>query len=207
MTDTAAFDFDGTLLPRDSLVPFLASVAGRRAVAVALVRRGPRIAAALGGLADRAEAKCRLLTDLLAGRSVSEVEAAAGEFARRLLDNLRPDVLARLRWHQAAAHQTVIVSASPAIYLRRLGRALGIDEVLATELEVRDGVLTGRLAGPNCRGAEKVARLRSWLGDGEHGRLWVYGDSAGDSALFAIADVAQRVRKRPIPARPEVGVA
>lgn len=205
MTDTAVFDFDGTLLPGDSLLPFLALVAGRRALVGALVRRGPRIAAAMAGMSDRGEAKRRLLTDLVGGRAVADVEEAARRFSAALVGRLRPDVLARLRWHQSAGHRTVIVSASPGVYVRPVGAALGVDGVMATELVIGDGRFTGSIDGRNCRGAEKLDRLRAWLGSREQGRLWVYGDSAGDRELLAAADIAQRVTKRAIPELPAGG--
>ena len=62
-----------------------------------------------------------------------------------------------------------------------------------------DHRLTGRMAGPNCRGPEKVARLEEWLAarcDGEPAHVFAYGDSAGDRDLLARADVATRVRPR-----------
>ncbi|MGH9000745.1 MAG: haloacid dehalogenase-like hydrolase, partial [Acidimicrobiia bacterium] len=50
------------------------------------------------------------------------------------------------------------------------------------------GRLTGALLGANCRGAEKVARLREWLGGEElEVDLWAYGDSRGDAELLALA--------------------
>ncbi len=83
------------------------------------------------------------------------------------------------------------------MYLAPTGAALGFDQVLATQLEVGDdGLLTGRLRGPNVRGVEKSARLRAWLAatlpDTPY-RLWAYGDSAGDRELLAMADHPVRV--------------
>ena len=84
-------------------------------------------------------------------------------------------------WHRQAGHRVVIVSASPTVYLDAAGRRLGVDAVLATELEVgADGRLTGRLAGPNCRGEEKVKRLQAWLdGSGREGFLGKEGSTRG----------------------------
>ena len=64
--------------------------------------------------------------------------------------------------------------------------------VVATRLEVDpDGRCTGRLAGHNCRAAEKLIRLDRWLADHSLTRsdieLWAYGDSAGDRELLAAA--------------------
>jgi phosphatidylglycerophosphatase C len=59
----------------------------------------------------------------------------------------------------------------------------------------RNGRLTGRLVGANCRGAEKARRTREWLrANGLAGaELWAYGDSSGDDELLALADHPLRV--------------
>ena len=86
--------------------------------------------------------------------------------------------------------------------LFRSARRLGVQGALATELQVGpDGRCTGHLDGPNCRGHEKVERLRRWLG-GRSPRLWAYGDSSGDDELLAMADHPVRVHSAPIPEVP-----
>ena len=63
--------------------------------------------------------------------------------------------------------------------------------MIAVEPEVGDdGILTGRLTGPNVRGPEKEVRLRHWLGDDLPEIMWAYGNSSGDRELLAMADVA-----------------
>jgi len=101
-------------------------------------------------------------------------------------------VIARLREHQRAGHTTLIVSASPAVYVRVAARILGVDDVIATELEVRDGRLTGRLDGRNCRAEEKAARLEMWIA-GREVELHAYGNSPDDDAMLRRADHPVRV--------------
>jgi phosphatidylglycerophosphatase C len=183
----AAFDFDGTLVPGDSLIPFLTAVRGRAAVGRALAVLGPSIGWALAGRGDRDAAKERLVSRLLAGVPRADVAKAGDVFARVLLDRVRPSMLARLGWHRDEGHELVLVSASLGVYLEPLGDMLGLDAVLATGLEVApDGLLTGRLAGGNVRGPEKAARLTAWL-DGDACQLYAYGDSAGDHELLGLA--------------------
>ncbi len=185
----AAFDFDGTLSRRDSLVPFLRRACGDAAVLRAIASRLHVLLAAGAGRVCRGRAKEALLRPLLGGRRLADLEPVAAAFATRLLDRgMWPPGLERLEWHRRRGDEVVIVSASPELYLGPVGRALGASAVLATGLEVdAGGRLTGRLAGPNVRGAEKVARLDAWLG-GDPAEVWAYGNSDGDRQLLARAD-------------------
>ncbi len=50
--------------------------------------------------------------------------------------------------------------------------------------------VTGRFDGPNCRGEEKVRRLREAFGDDIRLEA-AYGDTSGDRAMLALADEAR----------------
>ena len=184
----AAFDFDGTLTRRDSLIPFLARHAGPAATTRGLV-------AAATTRGDRSARKQALLHRTLMGRSEGDVAEAGEAYAARLVARgLRRDVLALLDDHRSNGHRPVIVSASPELYVRAAGRLLGIDDVLGTRLEVDElGRLTGRYHGRNCIGDEKVSRLDDWIDGREVTLLYAYGNSAGDEALLARAAVPTRV--------------
>ncbi len=198
----AAFDFDGTIVRRDSVVPFLVSVAGRTAVARALGARMPQLLRIAAGRADgdvRDREKARLVRQLLAGRRGEDVDDAGSRFASALWARqvFRPETMARLAWHRGRGHEIVIVSASLDVYLRPLAPRLGVGTVLSCSLE-RDpgGRLTGELVGGNVRGPEKARRLTAWLGGPAAlaaTELWAYGDSSGDDELLALADHPTRV--------------
>jgi len=195
MTGTiAAFDVDGTLAVGDTFLPFAAAVAGRARLAVAFGASGTALLRARrpGG---RDELKAAVVRHLFAGRRADALDVAGERFAERVhARGLRPDVLERLRWHQAHGHHTVLVSASLACYLRPLGRRLGVDQVLCTELAVVEGVLTGELAGANCRGPEKARRLAGLRAAA--GEMWAYGNDDGDRDMLALADHPVLVARR-----------
>jgi phosphatidylglycerophosphatase C len=191
-TAVAAFDFDGTLTRSDSVVPFLQLVAGRRALATGLARRGHRVAAAL---AHRDRDRLRALATEIVFRDVSieTVESQARAYGHELgEDGLRPDTVKRLGWHLDQGHRVVIVSASYEQYVQVVAERLGVSGVVATRLEVgSDGRCTGRLDGRNCRADEKLRRLDIWLSEQGLTRaeveLWAYGDTAGDRELLDAA--------------------
>ena len=189
----AAFDFDGTLARGGSVWPFLAATSGVARTAAAAVAIFPKlVSAALVGGRAADDAKEALFRRTLGGRDAEALARAAsafgtGHYRRRA----RRAVRARLEQHRALGHRLVIVSASPELYVGPVGDELAVDAVIATRLEVGpDRRLTGAYDGANCRGGEKLRRLRRWIDDEAPGALvWAYGNSAGDRQLLAGADV------------------
>ncbi len=198
MNDVAAFDFDGTLTKGGSVFEFLAAVSGRPAVLRAAASLTPRLAhAALvsGTVAD--ETKETLFERVLGGVGAALVEQVAAEFAsRHLAAHVRPEVRRRLDWHRGRGDKVVVVSASPDAYVRVAAERLAADGAIATLLEVDGaGRLTGRYQGANCRGEEKIRRLRLWMADAdvEDATLWAYGNSRGDLRMLRAADTGVNV--------------
>lgn len=204
----AAFDFDGTLTRRDTLLSFLDWSCGKPALTRALAAAAPTALRARTGRLPEAShprdaSKAVLLRRLLAGRQQAWFDERGLQFAATLTRRLRPDVLAHLAWHRDQGHELVIVSASLRTYLDHFARDHGFDHVIAVEMEATDGVLSGELRGPNVRGPEKAVRLRRWLGDdADRAQLWAYGNSSGDRELLAMADTATWVARAALPAPP-----
>ncbi len=190
----AAFDFDGTLTRRDTLIPFLVGVAGPRDFAAAWARLGSLAARRRLDIGDRDEVKAQLVRLLLAGRTQRDLEARGGRYARDLLtgDRLRPLVVDRVHAHRDRGDLCVLVSASLVYYLEPIAHELGIDGVVGVRPESVDGVLTGELTRPNVRADQKVVQLDEWLEAGDHrpaaGERSAYGNTSGDHALLAAAD-------------------
>jgi phosphatidylglycerophosphatase C len=186
----AAFDLDGTLAERDTLVPFLRMAAGTPRLCRGLVVNALGMARARIDRDLRDVAKEQLLIATIGGRRVDDLRAIGDRYAPTIA--LQHDIVSRLHEHQRAGHETVVVTASPTLYVDVLARQLGIDAVIATELEVIDECVTGRFAGANCRSAEKLRRLEAWVGDRDV-ELHAYGNTPDDDLMLARADYPVRV--------------
>ena len=185
----AVFDFDGTIISRDSLPDFLQRTCGR----TAFILRLPLIVmlkiAAVTGILSTHRAKELVFSSFLRGMSVEDFHQACLQYAAHIPELVYPAALTEIRKHQEEGNKVVIISASTPDWIRPWAETVGIRQVEGTELEVKDGVLTGRFSTPNCKGTEKVRRLRKLYPDVITDTLYVYGDSSGDKELLAIADV------------------
>ncbi len=122
------------------------------------------------------------------GWTREEAAVAFAWIAERYVQPLvRPDVKARLREHQAAAHRVILVSGTLAPLLAEIGRQLGVEETVGTPLVLQSGRYTGGCELPICQGTGKVLRLEAHL----HGRRrfpwsqsYAYADSYTDIPLL-----------------------
>jgi phosphatidylglycerophosphatase C len=182
-----AFDFDGTLTVRDSFTDFLAWNRGSLASLRDFLSLAPAGARYLGDR-DRGRLKAATIRRFLAGTPMATLEARARAFAEaRSRSLLRPDALRSWRYWRSRGATLVIVTASPECLIAPFARGLGADHLLGTRLALDDdGRVTGALAGANCRGHEKVARLKEAFG--EDVRLAAaYGDTEGDRQMLQLA--------------------
>ena len=185
-----AFDFDGTLTTHDSFTAFLKWRAGPVGWAVGMVRLVPAALAYLGHR-ERGRIKAAAVRVFLGGVDRAKVAADAERYAEGVWARfMRPDALACWNdWGAKGVHR-VIVTASPEITVTAFARRLGADNLLGTHMsfDAEDRV-TGEFSGANCRGAEKVRRLKAAYGDDVH-ILAAYGDTSGDTEMLAAADEA-----------------
>ncbi|MGB4116705.1 MAG: HAD family hydrolase [Polaromonas sp.] len=189
----AAFDFDGTLTRRDTLMPFLARGLGWPRFLLALLMCSPWLAAFVLRLIPNHVAKQKLLLATLKNKTTFDMD----DWTSRWLANDFPGQLqgwtmARLAEHQQAGHCCVLVSASPDIYLKRVAKDLGFDALLCTEIAVEGGRLTGQMKTPNCHGDQKVLRLKAWMAERfglSSGAqvVYAYGDTSGDKPMLRLA--------------------
>jgi phosphatidylglycerophosphatase C len=183
-----AFDFDGTLTVRDSFMAFLKWRAGPGRYARGLVKLAPSALAYLFHR-DRGRIKQAAVREFLRGVPRQQLEAEAREFAERVSrELLRPDALAAWKRWRGEAVRLVIVTASPDLIVAPFARELGADALLGTELAFDgEGRVTGGFATPNCRGPEKVARLKAAFGPDLKVKA-AYGDTSGDREMLAMAE-------------------
>ena len=185
----ALFDFDKTLSDRDTLFDFHSLHFGKSRVCAWALGHGFSLLGCPLGWTDRGELKEHFLSHFWRGVPYEEFARAARKYSLEDMPRVvRPRALKVLEEHLERGDRVLVISASIKEWLEPWCLAKGVDQVLATEMEVREGVLSGALAIPNCRGPEKVRRLREILNPEEYSPIYAYGDSDGDREMLALAD-------------------
>jgi phosphatidylglycerophosphatase C len=189
----ALFDLDGTLTHRDTLVPFLAGYVARHPARLArLWRLAPAVLGyALGGR-DRGLLKSRAIRAVMAGDSRTLIDGWAERFVAELRPRgaFRASGLAVLEAHRSAGDRLVLLSASPDLYVPLIGRLLGFERTVCTEIRWDGDRLDGALRTPNRWGAEKVRCLEQLRDDYEQATVTAYGNSSSDIPHLALAEHA-----------------
>lgn len=181
-----AFDMDSTLI-RTEVIDELARLAGVGDQVAAITE------AAMRGELDFQQS-FRHRVGLLKGLPVSQLQQVVDEVplmdgAERLVATLR-----RL------GYKTAILSGGFTVMGEALQRRLGIDYLHANELDVADGLVTGKVRGAIVDGAKKAEHLQA-IARAEHlslEQVIAVGDGANDLPMLRLAGLGIAFRAKPI---------
>lgn len=186
---TAVFDFDKTLTVRDTFLPWLTVLRGRRrTLAAGLVSLQSGLPGVASGGSAREATKAGMARRLLTGVTVADAQAAAQKLVPHVL--WCDPVCDRLREHLQFGHAVLVATGSCRLAVAEMvADRFGADapvQVIGTELEEDAGLLTGRLAGGNCIGENKAERVRHWLEQAGQAGGWGYGNAPWDLPMLAL---------------------
>jgi HAD superfamily hydrolase (TIGR01490 family) len=100
----------------------------------------------------------------LADHSPQELARWHADFMRvRIVPMILPGARALVREHLQAGELCAIITATNSFVTAPIAREFGIEHLVATEPERRDGRFTGGVAGTPCFRAGKLERLDQWL--------------------------------------------
>ena len=190
MKQLFAFDFDGTLTTRDTLIAFIRYTCGTPRFLFGFLLHAPLLVLMKLRLYSNGKAKQRLFSWFFRGMPIETFDALCQSFASTHRHLLRPETVRLLQQALSEGSEVLVVSASIDNWVQPFFPAV---TVLGTQIEVIDGRLSGRFLTPNCYGQEKVRRILALHPDRSAYRLTAYGDSRGDRELLAFADEAHLV--------------
>ena len=184
----ALFDFDGTISNKDSFVAFMKFTHGKPVFVMRMAMGFLTFAGWKLGLVKSHFTKVKALRSFYKGWTEEQMTDARKRFTAEVIPNiLFPKAIEKINWHKEQGHRIIVVTASCNAWLGDWTDQMHL-EILCTEMEIKNGVYTGGLSKPNCRGKEKVNRVKQHLNLDDYSEVYAYGNDHGDNQLLAIAD-------------------
>ena len=170
---------------KDTLIEFIRYACGTRAFLFGFLWHAPFLVLMKLHLYPNYKAKEKVFSYFFKGMSLESFDTLCQRFARDNRHLLRPQGIQTLQQAQADGAEVLVVSASIDNWVQPF---FPKTNVLGTQVEVKDGHLTGLFLTKNCYGQEKVNRILELYPHRKEYHLTAYGDSRGDKELLAFAD-------------------
>ena len=185
-----AFDFDGTLTTKDTLLEFIRFAKGSGQMFCGFLLFSPLLILMKLHLFPNWKVKQKIFSYFFKGMKIDDFNSLCTRFAEQNKHLLRPAGIEKVRQAIDEEHNTVlIISASIDNWVRPFFDEIDKKiQVLGTQIETKEGRLTGQFTTKNCYGEEKVNRLTALYPHREAYYLIAFGDSRGDKELLAFAD-------------------
>ena len=128
---------------------------------------------------------------ILGKASVKQLHEWQLQFMR---DTVEPMILKKgeelLEQHRKEGHKLVIITATNRFITDPIAKRLGVNNLIATECEMKDGHYTGRPTGVPCYQEGKVTRLKDWLkqNNADLEGSYFYSDSKNDLPLLSLVE-------------------
>lgn len=133
-------------------------------------------------------AKEIVLTYFFKDEPIQKFQSKCDDYAaHRIPAIIKPKALEKLKEHLNKGDEVYVVSASAENWLAAWCRKFNI-KLIATQLEIKEGQVTGKIQGHNCYGLEKVNRIRAMITLKDYHQIHCYGDSRGDQDMLALAN-------------------
>ena len=188
----AFYDVDGTLI-RINIVHTFSYYAQRQPSLLESVKRTITTAASIPMFwaADKISRKWfnEIFYRSYEGASEDRLVTLAEELFEDVIEpNIYPRAKDLVDESRRAGVRQVLISGALDFTLRPLARYLGVDELIANQLEFDGGYATGKLAKPFVAGATKAEIMRQY--SRKHGidlaESWAYSDSFSDYPMLAV---------------------
>ncbi len=185
----AAFDFDGTITTKDTLIEFIRFTHGTAGLTWGFFVMMPVLVLYKIKVIPNYTAKQIVFAWFYKGWSIEKFDEKGKAFASHIGSIINPAALAAIRQYENDGAQILILTASVENWVLPWAESVGINTVLGTQIEIDStNKITGRFLSKNCYGQEKVERLLQIYPNRESYILEAYGDSRGDKELLAFAD-------------------
>ncbi len=186
--DLAIFDLDNTLLAGDSDALWGEFIAGHGHVdKEEYARENQQFYADYKAGTLDIDAFLRFSLKPLSQLSMDELEILHEQFMQEAIVPIISNQARELvQQHREQSHELLIITATNRFITAPIAKEFGIDNLLATEPEIKNNQYTGQVEGIPCFQHGKVTRLNDWLQQTGYNldNSWFYSDSHNDIPLL-----------------------
>jgi putative phosphoserine phosphatase/1-acylglycerol-3-phosphate O-acyltransferase len=124
----------------------------------------------------------RMLSWLTGLQEASIMKLSQEIFDQIIKETIRPEILETIREHRAKKAAVILLSSATTPICLPVTRFMELDDVICTQLESENGILTGHTRGKLVYGPEKKVRMLAYCREKEYDprEAWYYGDSHTD---------------------------
>lgn len=109
-------------------------------------------------------------------------------YDEKLQTILYEDALKMMKKLKNEGYDIYLISASPEFYINEFYAIKEVDKIIGTKFDFTDGVFTRKMEGENCKGEEKVRRLKEFLKseniEVDFKESYMFSDSLSDKPLL-----------------------
>ena len=183
----AIFDFDGTLIKRDSMVLFFLryfnfswkNILNLFQLALVTIKFFLKIY-------SQKKYKEKFLNLVINSSKIKDPEKIADDFSEYLLKLIFKDARKRIIKLKDKGYKLVLLSASPDFYLKKIKDSLGFSKLICTKTNFKNGKIT--ISGEDCYGKNKIKMLLdeyrrenvNW------GKSYCFADNKSDKHLLSL---------------------
>jgi HAD superfamily hydrolase (TIGR01490 family) len=183
----AVFDFDGTLIKKDSMVLFffryfklsIKNLPNFCKLIFETLKYFLRIY-------SQKQFKEKYINLIIASSRFNDLEALFNDFSKYLLDLIPKTAKEKIIEFNKRGHKTILLSASLDLYLEKISKGLGFSELICTWTTCSDDRIV--ISSLNCYGKNKIKMLLSkYKEDGVDWKgSYCYTDSQSDRELLSL---------------------
>lgn len=184
-----AFDFDKTITICDTILPV------SRYLCEKLNRKNKFIIVQLYFFFFRLHFissksfKEKIVATLLKGLNPEFIEKIILKFYQENYSNLlNSEIIELIDSEQQKGNYVIIITSNMQLFVNPIKKILPVNDVFATEVEISDKIILGKIVGDNCSGKVKADILNKCKQKYNPEKVIAYGDSKGDYDMLNFAD-------------------
>ncbi len=180
------FDFDGTVTKQDSMLEIFRYRNGELKYLLGFLIHLPFLIMMQLGFISTKRTKEKLLAFHFSGLSISQFNKYCKSFAEEVIPQIvRSNALEKIYEYQKSGDRVIVITASLENWVKPWTDQIGI-ELIGTRLKKESGLFDGKI-GENCKGTEKVNRLKAYLDISTYDEIIAFGDTRGDKEMLGLA--------------------